>query len=34
MTSGETGNPVRLDLNNPVFQQALFNLTKMDQRHV
>jgi hypothetical protein len=34
MTSGETGNPVRLDLNNPVFQQALFNLTKIDQRHV
>jgi hypothetical protein len=34
MTLGDTSNPVGLDLNNPVFQQTLFHLTKMDQRHV
>lgn len=32
MTSGNADDMIRLDLNNPVFQQALFNLTKNDQR--
>jgi len=26
--------PIRLDLNNPVFQRRLFNLTKNDQRSI
>ena len=26
--------PIRLDLNNPVFQRQLFNLTKSDQRSI
>jgi len=26
--------PVRLDLNNPVFQRQLFNLSKIDQRNI
>ncbi len=32
MTSGNADDMIRLDLNNPVFQQALFSLTKNDQR--
>ena len=33
MNGGET-QTVRLDLNNPVFQRQLFNLTKTDQRNI
>jgi hypothetical protein len=32
--SGNTAIPVRLDLNNPVFQRTLFKLTKNDQRNI
>jgi hypothetical protein len=32
MTSGIGDQMLRLDLNNPVFQQSLFDLTKNDQR--
>jgi hypothetical protein len=34
MISGNSDNPIRLDLNSPVFQRALFNLTKNDQRNI
>jgi len=34
MTSGKTDTFIRLDLNNPVFQNALFHLTKNDQRNI
>jgi hypothetical protein len=33
MNGGKT-QTVRLDLNNPVFQRQLFNLTKTDQRNI
>ena len=32
--SGMKDDSVRLDLNNPVFQRALFRLTKNDQRNI
>jgi len=34
MMTEKTDQPIALDLNNPVFQRALFNLTKMDQRNI
>ncbi len=34
MTSGNEDETARLDLNNPVFQQALFNLQKNEQRNI
>ncbi len=34
MTSGNEDETLRLDLNNPVFQQALFNLQKNEQRNI
>jgi len=30
----KTRQPIRLDLNNPVFQRQLFNLTKSNQRSI
>ena len=32
--NGEKIQTVRLDLNNPVFQRLLFNLSKTDQRNI
>lgn len=32
MTSGNEAEMLRLDLNNPVFQRTLFDLTKNDQQ--
>ena len=32
--NGEKIQTVRLDLNNPVFQRQLFNLSKIDQRNL
>ena len=32
--NGEKIQTVRLDLNNPVFQRQLFNLSKTDQRNI
>ncbi len=32
--NGEKTQTVRLDLNNPVFQRQLFNLSKTDQRNI
>ena len=34
MKNQKTHQPIRLDLNNPVFQRQLFNLTKNDQRNI
>ena len=34
MISENADTPIRLDLNNPVFQRALFNLTKNHQRNI
>jgi hypothetical protein len=34
MMSQKTHQHIRLDLNNPVFQRQLFNLTKSDQRSI
>jgi hypothetical protein len=34
MTAGNAATPIRLDLNNPVFQKALFDLIKTDQRNI
>ena len=34
MKNQKTHQPIRLDLNNPVFQRQLFNLTKRDQRNI
>ena len=34
MTSGNEDETLRLDLNNPVFQQELFNLQKNEQRNI
>jgi hypothetical protein len=34
MTTGNTASTIRLDLNNPVFQKALFDLTQNDQRSI
>ena len=34
MINRKSNEPVRLDLNNPVFQRQLFNLPKNDQRNI
>ena len=34
MKNQKTHQPIRLDLNNPVFQRQLFNLTKRDQHNI
>ncbi|WP_462267653.1 hypothetical protein [Desulfobacter sp.] len=34
MTSGNGEEMLRLDLNNPIFQRTLFDLTKNDQRAI
>ena len=34
MTRPRTNQPISLDLNSPVFQRELFNLTKNDQRRI
>ena len=34
MINQKTHQHIRLDLNNPVFQRQLFNLTKSDQRNI
>jgi hypothetical protein len=34
MIAGKKDQQIRLDLNNPVFQRALFNLTRNDQRNI
>jgi hypothetical protein len=34
MTRPRPNQPISLDLNNPVFQRKLFNLTKNDQRRI
>lgn len=34
MTAGNGAPPIRLDLNNPVFQKALFDLIKTDQHKI
>ena len=34
MMNQKTHQHIRLDLNNPVFQSRLFNLTKNDQRNI
>ena len=34
MTGPKTHQHIRLDLNNPVFQRHLFDLTKIDQRNI